>query len=126
MTHGSESHVFEKILRCLIIGCSSLPAHTPEFEAVAKEHKNFMKWVAQYFTLIYICKNKTLTTQPVQMDEINSLLFLDYICEFLYYNINQGLVQAKQSNNKSVRPYYKGSSVAIKTMLRLLKTLYGD
>ncbi len=63
MTHGSESHVFEKILRCLIIGCSSLPTSTPEFAAVQKKHLNFMKWVTEYFTLIYICKNKTLT-QP--------------------------------------------------------------
>jgi hypothetical protein len=61
MTYGSESHVFEKILRCLIIGCSSLPVSPPEFEAVAKEHTAFMKWVTQYFTLIYICKNKSLT-----------------------------------------------------------------
>lgn len=45
MTHGSESHVFEKILRCLVIACSSLPIHTPEYEAVALEHKKFMKWV---------------------------------------------------------------------------------
>lgn len=45
MTTGSESHVFEKILRCLIIGCSSLPINTPELEAVAEEHTNFMKWV---------------------------------------------------------------------------------
>lgn len=126
MTHGSESHVFEKILRCLIIGCSSLPMHTPQFEAVAREHKKFMKWVTQYFTLIYICKNDTLGQQN-QVDEINPLLFLDYIVEFLYYNINQGFIQStKQSGNKSMRPYYKGSSYAIKTMLKLLTKLYED
>lgn len=82
-----------------------------------------MKWVTQYFTLIYICKNKTLT-QPTQIDEINPLIFIDYICEFLYYNINQGLTIHKQ--NKTTRPYYEGSSCAIKTMLRLLTKLYED
>jgi hypothetical protein len=61
MTHGSESHVFEKILRCLIIGCSSLPTNTPENRKVQEEHIDFMAWVTKYFTLIYICKNGTLT-----------------------------------------------------------------
>jgi hypothetical protein len=86
MTRGSESHVFEKILRCLIIGCSSLPFNTPELKAVQEEHVDFMNWVTKYFTLIYICKNGTLQ-QPCAPDEINPVLFIEYICEFLYFNI---------------------------------------
>jgi len=70
-----------------------------------------------------VAKNKTLT-HATKIDEINPLIFLDYICEFLYYNINQGLIVKKK--DKSVRPYYKGSSFAIKTMLRLLTHLYAD
>jgi len=34
MTRGSESHVFEKILRCLIFGCYSLPSTTAEHTKV--------------------------------------------------------------------------------------------
>ena len=86
MTHGSESHVFEKILRCLIIGCSSLPTNTPENKKVQEEHIDFMAWVTKYFTLIYICKNGTLT-QPCYIDEINPVLFIEYIVEFLYFNV---------------------------------------
>lgn len=41
----------------------------------------------------------------------------------MYYNINQGLTHKQ---NKNIRPYYKGSSFAIKTMLRLLTQLYQD
>ena len=86
MTNGSESHVFEKILRCLIIGCSTLPTNTPENSKVQEEHIKFMEWVTKYFTLIYICKNGSLT-QPCQIDEINPLLFIEYVVEFLYFNV---------------------------------------
>lgn len=123
MTHGTEQHVFEKILRCLIIGCSFLPTHTPELEAVAKKHRDFMKWVTQYFTLIYVCKNKNLT-KLTQLDEMNPVIFVDYICEFLYYNIEKGLVTNKK--DISSRQYCEGSSFAIKTMIRLLNELYAD
>jgi len=81
-----------------------------------------MKWVAKYFTLIYICKNGQLQNQN-QLDEINPVLFIEYICEFLYFNILQGSIKQK---SKAFRSYYKGSSIAIKTMLRLLTTIYGD
>lgn len=60
MTRGSESHIFEKILRCLIFGCYSLPSTTPEHKKVQRKHTQFMKWVTKYFTLIYICKNGQL------------------------------------------------------------------
>jgi len=56
MVRGSESHVFEKILRSLIIGC----VHMPELGEHANESINLLKWVTKYFTLIYICKNGLL------------------------------------------------------------------
>ena len=77
-----------------------------------------MKWVTRYFTLIYICKNGNL--QSTMVDEINPILFIDYIDQFLYYNIQTQMYSTPD------RPYFKGSIVAIKTMLRMLKKLYGD
>lgn len=50
-----------------------------------------MAWVTKYFTLIYICKNGTLT-QPNEFDEINPLLFIEYIVEFLYFNVSQNSI----------------------------------
>ena len=120
MSRGSESHCFAKILRCLIIGCSSISTNTPEQTKVQQKHLKFMKWVTKYFTLIYICKNGELNSTHV--DEINPLLFIEYICEFLYFNINSFQYKDKSQD----RPYYKGSIVALKTMLRLLNELYGD
>ena len=72
-----------------------------------------MKWVTRYFTLIYICKNGNL--QSTMVDEINPILFIDYIDQFLYYNIQTQMYSTPD------RPYFKGSIVAIKTMLRMLK-----
>lgn len=81
-----------------------------------------MKWVTKYFTLIYLAKNGSLT-KPCAPDEINPVLFIEYICEFLYFNVFQ---MNLKSNSGAYRPYYKGSSVAIKTMIRLLIKLYED
>lgn len=56
---GSEAHAFEKILRSLLFACS-LPKDNPDTLKVREEVLKFMKWVTQYFTLLYICKDGRL------------------------------------------------------------------
>lgn len=62
--------------------------------------------------MIYICKNGKLKSNLV--DEINPLLFLENICDFLYYNMLAGSLKGPQ------RAYYKGSRIALKTMFELI------
>lgn len=59
LARGSEAHAFEKILRSLLFACS-LPEDNPDALPVGKEVLKFMKWVTQYFTLLYICKDGRL------------------------------------------------------------------
>lgn len=56
---GCENHAFEKILKSLLIACS-LPKNNPDTEKLNKKVKDFLIWVTQYFTLVYICKNGKL------------------------------------------------------------------
>ena len=81
---GSESHAFEKILKCLLIACS-LPKNNTESALVNAKVKRFFKWVTQYFTMIFICKNGKLKHNLI--NEITPLVFLENICDFLYYNM---------------------------------------
>ena len=80
--------------------------------------KKFFKWVTQYFTLIYICKNGKLRENLV--NEISPLFFIENICDFLYFNMLQAMPKAQQ------RSYFKGSVTALKTMIRMVKTIYGN
>eukprot|EP00347_Sterkiella_histriomuscorum_P010775 403374964 len=114
---ASESHAFEKILKCLLIACS-LPKDNPETKVVHGKVKKFFKWVTQYFTLIYICKNGKLRENLV--NEISPLVFMENICDFLYFNLVQGM---PKSQNRS---YHKGSITALKTMIRMIKDFYGE
>ena len=84
---GSEAHAFEKILRSLLFACS-LPKDNPDTLKVLEEVLKFMKWVTQYFTLLYICKDGKL--QQSREDEVNPLKFLEAISAFLLYNLRQG------------------------------------
>jgi len=59
MARGSEAHAFEKILRSLLFACS-LPQDNPDTLKVRQKVLKFMKWVTQYFTLLYICKDGRL------------------------------------------------------------------
>jgi hypothetical protein len=84
MNRGSEIHGFEKILKSLLIA-SSIPKNNAETTLIHAKIKKFFKWVTQYFTLIYICKNgKLKETLP---NEVSPLTFFDNICEFLYFNV---------------------------------------
>lgn len=56
------------------------------------------------------------------VDEINPLVFVDMIVELLYHHIDSNQPSSK---NKDF-PSYKGSAVALKTMIRFLRNLYGD
>ena len=85
----------------------------------SKQNK-FMKWITQYFTLIYIIKNGNLQTTMV--DEINPLVLVDMIVELLYHYIDNNSLSSKSKD----LPLIKGSAVALKTMIRFLKKLYGD
>ena len=76
--------------------------------------------MTQYFTLIYIVKNKQLTCTMV--DEINPLVFVDMIVELLYHYIDNNQLSSKAKDF----PFYKGSAVALKTLIRFLRKLYGD
>ena len=76
--------------------------------------------MTQYFTLIYIIKNEQLTQTMV--DEINPLVFVDMIVELLYHYIDSNQLSSKAKDF----PFYKGSAVALKTMIRFLRKLYGD
>ena len=79
-----------------------------------------MKWITQYFTLIYVIKNGSLTTTMV--DEINPLVFVDMIVELLYHYIDNNSLSSKSRDLLLIR----GSVYALKTMIRFLKQLYGD
>ena len=79
-----------------------------------------MKWITQYFTLIYVIKNGNLTTTMV--DEINPLVFVDMIVELLYHHIDNNSLSSKSRDLLLIR----GSVYALKTMIRFLKQLYGD
>lgn len=59
LARGSEAHAFEKILRSLLFACS-LPEDNPETLKVGTKVLKFMKWVTQYFTLLYVCKDGQL------------------------------------------------------------------
>jgi hypothetical protein len=74
-----------------------------------------MKWITQYFTLIYVIKNGSLTTTMV--DEINPLVFVDMIVELLYHYIDNNSLSSKSRDLLLIR----GSVYALKTMIRFLK-----
>ena len=57
MGRGCERHSFVKLLRCAIMGYKALSSTPPEFKKLQKKQNNFLKWMTQYFTLIYIIKN---------------------------------------------------------------------
>jgi len=114
---GSEAHAFEKILRSLLFACS-LPKDNPDTLKVREEVLKFMKWVTQYFTLLYICKDGHL--QQSREDEVNPLKFLEAISAFLLYNLRQGTGEPQQSS------YFEGTVVCLETMLQLLNQLFGD
>ena len=84
MARGSEAHAFEKILRSLLFACS-LPQDNPDTLKVRQKVLKFMKWVTQYFTLLYVCKNGKLMQS--REDEVNPLKFLETISAFLLYNL---------------------------------------
>jgi len=57
-----------------------------------RKYLRFMRWVARYFTLIYIIRNgQLMQTRP---DEINPLLFIELLNYFFFY-INLHYYQAK-------------------------------
>lgn len=114
---GSEAHAFEKILRSLLFACS-LPKENPDTLRVREEVLKFMKWVTQYFTLLYVCKDGCL--QQSREDEVNPLKFLEAISAFLLYNLRQGSGEPQQSS------YFEGTVVCLDTMLQLLNKLFGD
>lgn len=117
MHRGVQTHSFEKILKSLLIA-SSIPKGTPETALIYAKLKKFFKWITQYFTLVFICKNgKLKETLP---NEISPLTFFDNICEFLFYNVMQSSPKSQQ------RSYLKGSISAIKIMVRTVKAVYGD
>ena len=76
--------------------------------------------MTQYFTLIYIVKNGQLSNTMV--DEINPLVFIDIIVELLYHYIDNNQIPPKDKDF----PFYKGSAVALTTLIRFLRKLYGD
>ena len=84
LARGSEAHAFEKILRSLLFACS-LPEDNPDTLKVRQKAMEFMKWVTQYFTLLYVCKNGRNTVS--KDDEVNPLKFLETISAFLLYNL---------------------------------------
>ncbi len=53
------------------------------------------------------------------INEISSLVFIENICDFLYYNMLQSV-----QNTQSQRSYFKGSIIAIKTMIRMVNKIY--
>ena len=120
MGRGCESHAFVKLLRCAIMGYKALSTTPDEFKKMQKKQNNFLKWMTQYFTLIYIIKNGQLSSTMV--DEINPLVFIDMIVELLYHYIDSNQLSSKSQDY----PFYKGSAVALKTLIRFLKKLYGD
>ena len=84
MARGSEQHGFEKILKSILIA-STIPKTYVEAKVFREKIKKFFNWVTQYFTLIYICKNGKLN--ECLANEINPLIFIDDLCEFLYFNV---------------------------------------
>jgi hypothetical protein len=121
MGRGCESHAIAKIIRCAIMGYKALSATPEPYKKLQKKHNNFMKWITKYFTLIYICKNGQLTSYMV--DEINPLVLVDMIVELLFIYTDLNTLSSSQSNDM---PFFKGSTVALKTMIRLLAKLYAD
>lgn len=77
-----------------------------------------MKWVTQYFTLLYICKDGQL--QQSREDEVNPMKFLETISAFLLYNLRFG--QGSHQNTS----YFDGTVICLETMLEMLNTLFGD
>ena len=120
MGRGCESHAFVKLLRCAIMGYKALSSTPAEHKKQQKKQNNFLKWMTQYFTLIYIVKNEQLTNTMV--DEINPLVFIDMIVELLYHYIDSNQLSSKTKDF----PFYKGSAIALKTLIRFLTKLYGD
>ena len=114
---GSEAHAFEKILRSLLFTCS-LPKDNPDTLKVREEVLEFMKWVTQYFTLLYVCKDGRL--QQSREDEVNPLKFLEAISAFLLYNLRQASGGPQQGS------CFEGTVVCLETMLQLLNQLFGD
>ena len=93
MSRGVESHAFVKLLRCAIMSYKALSTTSEEFKKQQRKQNEFMKWIIQYFTLIYICKNGQLSTTMV--DEINPLLLVDMIVELFYHYIDNNSLSAK-------------------------------
>ena len=92
MIRGSESHTFEKILRYMFATCTQGSASMSK-NGANRKYLRFMRWVARYFTLIYIIRNgQLMQTRP---DEINPLLFIELLNYFFFY-INLHYYQAKQ------------------------------
>lgn len=56
------------------------------------------------------------------VDEINPLVFIDMIVELLYHYIDSNQLSSKAKDF----PFYKGSAVALKTLIRFLRELYGN
>ena len=102
------------------MGYKALSTTPEELKKQQRKQNNFMKWITQYFTLIYICKNGNLQTTMV--DEINPLVLVDMIVELLYHYIDNNSLSSKSKD----LPLIKGSAVALKTMIRFLKKLYGN
>ena len=120
MGRGCESHAFVKLLRCIIMSYKAYSTTPEEHKKQQKKQNDFMKWITQYFTLIFVCKNGSLSHSMV--DEINPLVFIDLIVEVLYVYIENPQLPNKQKD----MPFYMGSAVALKTMIRFLIKLYGD
>ena len=120
MSRGCESHAFVKLLRCSIMSYKALSTTPEDLKKQQSKQNKFMKWITQYFTLIYIIKNGNLQTTMV--DEINPLVLVDMIVELLYHYIDNNSLSSKSKD----LPLIKGSAVALKTMIRFLKKLYGD
>ncbi len=65
---------------------------------------------------------KTCANIQRMVDEINPLVFVDMIVELLYHYIDSNQLSSKAKDF----PFYKGSAVALKTLIRFLRKLYGD
>jgi hypothetical protein len=57
------------------------------------------------------------------VDEINPLVFIDMIVELLFFFTDSNSLASSKTKDM---PFYQGSAVALKTMLRFLSQLYGD
>ena len=99
----------------------SLPEDYPETRRVGEKVLKFMKWVTQYFTLLYVCKDGQLMQS--REDEVNPMKFLETISAFLLYNLRFGQGSASGPQNTS---YFDGTVVCLETMLDMLDQLFGD